>query len=1098
MNCHSCNHLNQAHAKFCMNCGNSLFITCSHCGTQYNSAVKFCMECGKSMLKNQAKNKTAALKSKVANAERRQLTVMFCTIVNVTQVSAQLGAEEFRKSILKYRQLTKTVCDRHKAHVAQYMDDGFLIYFGYPKGLEDAPGAALRASLELKEAFNNDHTSTIQWRFGIHTGQVVVDYHLALGDTTNIAARIEKTAEPNTILVSEATQKLIAGWFELSSIGKRQLKGIDEPMELFKVLHIKEHKNKFEMSIAKGLSPLVDREEEFLILKRYWSNARAGKGNIVLLEGEAGIGKSRLVESLKEEVSKELDHLLVEISCSFYHQNSSFYPIIDFIEDTLLNFEQSDTKVSKQSKLSTFIETSSLDYNIAHPLFSDLLSLPYEIQDTIIELTSAQKKKQIRNIILQILINQSKKQPILLIVEDLHWADASTLEWIEIFVTQLPTLPIFALTTTRPGFKATWINKAQALKLKLGRLSINRIEEICHYQSKGKALPPEVMEQIRERTDGIPLFVEELTRMVLDSDMLIEKEDQYELNGPLQILDIPSTLQDSLISRLDRLDSIKELAQIGAVLGKSFSFKLMQLVSGKTIENLKEELEDLLTANILMQKGFIPESTYIFKHALICDTAYQSLLKSRRQLLHQRVAQVLQTSFEDLIQSQPEILAFHLTEANQIQNAIDYWIAAGILSVKKHALIEGVHHFQKGIDLLPKLEESKKADYELKLLKMITPNLQLSRGYANTEVESMIDRWLVVSKKNGETQTLFDALVGQFTYHTFSGNYSKGTLASEELLGLSKQHKDSYFEGVAHFFSGIQHSLAGHLSEASLQFDQGLLHYIDSEHLNRNYYNIGNLKATILTYASTVIHLLGNTKKAMKDVTDAQAIAFEVKQNGSIYSSTAFRARLHLARGEYDRIEKMIGPSLQVATENDDRFIMGLLSMYRCLGLAHQGDQASLEKAYFIANKLFEVYKSYRIAFLVYIIEAWFKLGKLERGMTVMNEAFKHVYETGEQLYLPELYRLKARYLHLSKTNYEEIEQAYHKSIQVAKSQKDRWHQLHALKNLVTLHQEHGDQDKGLLELKTHYQSFRDKEDIFLFKEVEQILNPQAKINYGM
>lgn len=1092
MNCPQCNQANSPDAKFCMECGGKLELKCTNCNTEYLEHAKFCMECGEQLVNVNSPLETLS-NVQTPSAERRQLTVMFCSIVDVAQRTNELGAEKFRQLLLAYQGILERVATRYGGHIAQNMDSGWMVYFGYPKGLEDAPKAAIRCGMGIQEAFSHfkEQTDgeTFQTRIGIHTGLVVVDYHLALGDTTNIASRIEHLATPNTVLISAATYELVEGWFVGNSIGFQTLRGIADPMELFQITHSTNSNSRFEVSKNKGLSPLVGREEEMQMLKRFWKQAYEGQGNIVLLNGEAGIGKSRLIESFKKEIAVESDVWIIEVSCSAYHQNTIFYPIIELFERVVLRLEETDSVEKKLTKLEGFILEAGLPLEESTILFSELLSLPLSDNFSPLKMSPAEKKKKIRDVVLQTLIRRSMIQPVILIIEDLHWVDPSTVEWIDLFVDQLATYPIFSLCTTRPDYQPNWLGRSHAYQLKLQRLTPSRIEEICIHHSQGKTLPTEIMQQIKDKTNGVPLFVEEVTRMVLNSKILVEKDHHFEINGTLPQLAIPSTLQDSLIARLDQLGTIKELAQMGSILGREFSFRLLKALSGQTEITLKQGLEKLIQAEILHRRGIIPDATFIFKHALIQDTAYGSLLKSRRQLLHERVVSVLENQFPHVIKNRPELLAYHLTEANKIEAAIEKWQSAGLLALKRHSLHECVHHLKKALTLLPQILDDKyRITKELQLLKILTPSLQLTQGYASIEAGEIAGRWLEVAKTLGDIEYIYDALVSQFTYFTFSANYAKGENANQELLDLGKKRSDPYYLAVAHFFNGIQKSLAGRNLESQRQFEAALEKYNPVHDLHRSYYSIGNLRSTTLTYYSTPLHLLGFPKQALQNAQEANQLAREVNQPGSIYSSTAFLSRLYLERKEYDKLPAIIQPTLKIANDNGNKFIVGLLSYYLSLGYAHQGSLEAAYKAEVIINKLYHVYRSYRVAFLVFIADAFRKLDKVEEGLNIVNEAFKHIYETGEKLYQPELYRIKGALLLSNQSSKEEVEICLQKAISTSQEQDNKWHELLAAKNLAEFWNKQGRSKEAFDLLNPIFEKFPEKDDLIDLKEIEKLL----------
>ena len=581
-------------------------IKCPNCFHDNPLHAKFCMECGTKLNTAESTKKQQSAPSPIRReAERRQLTVMFCDLVGSTALSDRLDPEDYRQVILDYQKVAEKEIIRYSGYIAQYLGDGLLVYFGYPQGLEDAPKAGVRAGLGILEAVAQANQqweaagkTTIQVRIGIHTGIVVVDDLLALGDTTNIAARLEGLAPVNGLVISPPTLKLVQGWFAVKSIGEHQLKGIAQPMEIFKVLHESGARTRLDIAKGKGLSPLVGRDQEYQLLRQRWRVAKAGKGNLVLLNGEAGIGKSRLVDAVKEEIAREPDSWLTEIRCSAYHQNSVFHPIIELLENVVLQYEREESIESKLTKLEDFLLQSGLDLSIGMPLFAEFLSISSEKHPPP-TISPIAKKQRIMEGITQGLLRRAAIQPVLLVIEDLHWADASTLEWLELFLEQLASASIFALASARPGFQAKWISHTEVTQITLQRLTAEKVNDICLHYTKGKALPREIIEQINAKTEGVPLFVEELTKMVLESDLLIENENQYVLKGPLPTLAIPSTLQDSLLARLDRLSAVKEVVQFGAVIGREFTFELLQAVMQQKEGELEVVLSQLVEAEIL-------------------------------------------------------------------------------------------------------------------------------------------------------------------------------------------------------------------------------------------------------------------------------------------------------------------------------------------------------------------------------------------------------------------------------------------------------------------------------------------------------------------
>lgn len=737
MQCPKCEYVNPEQAKFCNNCGQKLIGICAHCGTQNPEGANFCSDCGSKLLF------VEPVKPSKRKAERRQLTVLFCDLVGSTPLSEALDAEDYREVILDYQQVAEAAIKKNGGHIAQYLGDGLLVYFGYPRGLENAPKAAVKSGLDILEAINKankvwaqEGKTEIAIRIGIHTGLVVVDEHLALGDTVNIAARLEGLALENGLVISNYTQKLVSGWFEMESLGVQTLKGIKEPMEIYQVLKASGAGSRIEIAAGRGLSPLVGREDELNLLLRKWNQAKAGNGQFLILNGEAGIGKSRLVQSIKGQVKQEKNAARLEIRCSDYQTTTPFYPLIELLENRVLAFAREEESESKIEKLKNWMNFARLALKPHLPIYSDFLSIsiPDELRAQYESqlLVAAGKRKKFMDGFTTALLHYAKEAPLLLIVEDLHWMDSSTLEWFNQVVEQLPTYTIFVVATTRPQFQAPWPTKSYIAQLNLNRLSNDQIEMMCYHQAKGKVLPKTLLKQITDKTNGVPLFVEELTRMIIESDLLLEKEDHFELSPIYQSrfeLAIPSTLQDSLIARLDRLSDSREIAQIGSVLGREFSYKLIEAVAQRTEEGLQKDLSKLVASELLYQKGLGRAATYLFKHALIQDTAYESLLKRRRQQLHKRVAMVLEQQFPELVETQPELLAYHANEAGLNEKALEMWELAGNKAVRQHANFDAVYHFQKALSLLHCIsDETRRMDKELDLLLPYSGALMVGKG----------------------------------------------------------------------------------------------------------------------------------------------------------------------------------------------------------------------------------------------------------------------------------------------------------------------------------------------------------------------------------
>jgi class 3 adenylate cyclase len=607
----------------------------------------------------------------VPEAERRQLTVLFCDLVGSTQLSGQLDPEDLRAVVRAYQEAAAEVIQSYAGHIAQYLGDGLLVYFGYPTAHEDDARRAVHTGLGIVQAITTLNTRlATQYsvqpaaRLGIHTGPVVVGVmggggrheHLALGETPNVAARLQNLAPANAVVISAVTARLVQGAFALEELGTHILHGVAEPMTISRVRGLLAPPSHDEEFVTATVPVLVGREEESGRLRRRWEQSKAGVGQVVLISGEAGIGKSPLVEGLRAQVRAEgLPRMAFR--CSSYHTNSALYPVITHLEH-LWQVEPDDSPGTRLTKLEMGLRPSGLPLVEVVPLFAGLLSVPLPTEHYApLTLTPPQQKQQTLDALVAWLAAAAERQPVLVAWEDLHWADPTTLEVLGLVVEQAPTVPMLHVLTSRPAFSPPWPSRSHITPLVLNRLERPQVEALITQRVGGKTLPAEVVQHIVAKTDGVPLYVEELTKMLLASPLLREEANQYVLTGPLRTVAIPDTLQDALMARLNQLNTAKEMAQLGAVLGREFAYELLAAIAPQDDNALQEGLAQLVEAELLYQRGRPPRARYLFKHALIQDAAYASLLKRTRQQVHQQVAQILEARFPALVETQPELVA---------------------------------------------------------------------------------------------------------------------------------------------------------------------------------------------------------------------------------------------------------------------------------------------------------------------------------------------------------------------------------------------------------------------------------------------------------
>jgi len=1030
MLCPSCGFDNPEGLRFCGQCAAPVKSACAKCGFENPPGFKFCGQCGTSLttkprgkrVKGEtAKRKKTTAKSELqipdsgpSSAERRQLTVMFCDLVGSTALSEQLDPEELREVVRAYQEVCAEVIGRFEGHIAQYLGDGLLVYFGYPVAHEDDAQRAVHAGLGILAALpespllNLRLSHLLQVRIGIHTGLVVVGEigggkkreNLALGDTPNIAARVQGIAEPDTVVISAATYRLIQGLFECRTLGPHALKGVSAPLEVYHILGESAVRSRLEAAETTGLTPLVGRERERELVLTRWEQAKTGAGQVVSLSGEAGVGKSRLLQVLKEHAGKET-HTRLECHCSPYHQNSAFYPVIDLLQ-RVLQFRREDSPQEKLDKLEGLLTEYGLYLPKVVPLFATLLSLPLLDRYAPLTLTPQRQKQKILEALLVWLLEVAEKQPVLFVMEDLHWMDPSTLEFLPLLMAQGAAARILILLTFRPQFTASWTRRDHLTQIELGRLPREQVEVMVKKVAGGKTLPVEVLQQIIAKTDGVPLFVEELTKMVLES---VETTNR----SPQQTLAIPATLHDSLMARLDRLTTAREVAQLGATLGREFPYEVIQAVSSGTEETLQHELARLVEAELLSQRGVPPHARYLFKHALIQDAAYQSLLKSTRQQYHQQIARVLAERFPEIRDTQPELLAHHYTEAGLKEEAISYWQQAGQRAIARSANVEAISHLTKGIELVKALPDTPvRVQQELTLQIALGESLMATKGYAAPEVAQAYARARELCRQVGETPQLFPVLFGLWAFYTVREELHTARELGEQILRLAHTVQDTPLMLQAHYTVGIPLFYLGELASAREHLEQGIALYDRHQHPAYAFRAVQDPGVLCLSYAAWVLWLLGYPDQALRRSHEALALAQELSHPFSLAFALSFTARLHQYRREGQVTCEQAQAAITLATEQEFPFwvAQGTILWGWALTTQGQGEEGIAQ--------LHQGMAAYRAAgaelsvpyWLALLAEACGHTGQMEEGLRVLAEALVMANRSGEQAYAAELYRL--------------------------------------------------------------------------------------------
>jgi class 3 adenylate cyclase len=731
-------------------------------------------------------------------AERRQVTVMFSDLVGSTALSARIDPEDLREIISAYQKCVAETVQRFGGFVAKYMGDGVLVYFGYPQAHEDDAERAVRAGLGLVQAVGGLKSGApLQTRVGIATGLVVVGDLVGtgeaqergiLGETPNLAARLQ-AVEPNTVAIAESTRKLLGNLFELQELGAKHLKGIAEPVRAWAALRASSVESRFE-ALRTATTPLVGRDEELALLMRRWEQAKAGDGCIVLISGEPGIGKSRIAQTVVERIGAE-PHTRMRYFCSPHHQDSALYPSIAQLERAA-GFRREDTSEQRLDKLEAILAQGTNDLSQAVPLLADLLSIPTGDRYPPLNLTPQERKEKTLQVQLSQVDGLAARQPVLMVFEDVHWSDPTTRESLDLLVDRIPTLRVLMILTFRPEFMPPWLGRPHVTLLNLNRLPPRQRAEMITHVTGNKALPKEIADQIVDRPDGVPLFIEELTKTVIETGIVTEAGDHYAVAGPVTLLAIPASLHASLVARLDRLAPTREVAQIGAALGRSFSHELISAVAQMPQQKIDEALAQLVAAELIFRRGTPPNAEYTFKHALVQDAAYSTLLRSRRQQIHGRIATTLESQFPETMTAQPELLAHHCGEAGLTEKAVDYWLKAGQQAVARSAMTEAVAQLRRGLELSASLpDKSRREALELNLQITLGPALIATRGYSSAEAGDTFARASTLIEQLGRSDYDVALLYGLSGYHLVRSEYRLALPRAERMQQIGDERSDA-------------------------------------------------------------------------------------------------------------------------------------------------------------------------------------------------------------------------------------------------------------------------------------------------------------------
>jgi class 3 adenylate cyclase/predicted ATPase len=1001
-----------------------------------------------------------------AAAERRQLTVMFCDLVGSTELSARLDPEDLREVIGAYHRAVADVVRGFDGFVAKYMGDGVLIYFGYPRAHEDDAERAIRAGLGMIDAVTrlDVKSAKLQARIGIATGLVVVgdligegsaQEQSVVGETPNLAARLQALAEPGAVVIAAGTRRLVGDLFEYRDLGSVDLKGIAAPVPAWQVLRRSVVESRFEALRGAALSPLVGRDEEIELLLRRWARAKAGDGQIVLISGEPGIGKSRTVAAMQERLRAE-PHVRLRYFCSPHHQNSALYPFIDQL-DHAAEFARDDPPATRLEKLEALLALAApLDANVA--FLADLLSLPASERHPLPNLSPQRKKERTLEALLQQLESLARQQPVVMVFEDAHWIDPTSRELLDLTVERVRTLPVLLIVTFRPEFQLPWIGQPQVTMLALNRLDRRDRTALVEQIAGGKAMPDEVIDQIVDRTDGVPLFVEELTKSVLESGLLREDRDRYVLDRALPPFAIPTSLHDSLMARLDRLAPVRHVAQIGAAIGREFSYALLRAVSRLPKNELQTALGRLVASELVFQRGTPPDAVYAFKHALVQDAAHGSLLRSSRQQLHAQIAEALEAHSPELMDSQPELLAQHYAEAALVEKSVVCWGKAGRRSAARSAMAEAATQFQKGLDQLGLLSDNpERQRQELEFRSSLGAALAAVKGYAAPETGRAYARARELWEQLGSPAEFLQVPYGQSVYYMGRGELDLAQRLDEDLLRLSRERNDYAGLVLGHLSSGRDLMLVGRFTLSRSHFEEVIALYDPNFHRSLSHHDANYPRVSSQAYSAIVLFCLGFPDQALAQSSAAIAEALRMAHPPSLALSLSLGTLPLALVGDSLALDKRADQLVKVATEQG-------FPVWRAVGTVHRGwvmvGNGDVAEGISLLRSGSAAYRAtgtemWTTHFLALQARACEIGGQNEDALTMLDEALQIVERTGARWLAAELERLKGQLL-LRQGHFEAAEELYRKALSIAEEQKAKLWELRAAVSLARLRRDQG------------------------------------------
>lgn len=1027
MNCQMCSAEAAPGSRFCAMCGAPLARTCTSCGAVAAANSRFCNMCGTALPEvptaRVATNSSMSAAMNEHEGERRQLTVLFADVVGATTLSGQMDPEALRALLREYQGVCVESVGRYDGTIHQYAGDGVLAYFGFPIAHDNDAERAVLAGLaivagvrRLTAARRARDEAGIAARIGIHTGLVVIgemgagsarEIH-AIGETPNVAARIQAEAAPDSVAISAATLRLTGRRFQVRALGARSLKGVTKDMELFEVAAIQPAAG----TRATASAPLVGRDSELQLLLERWQLATQGRGQAVLISGEGGIGKSRLLEAFQARVEVPAGAWR-NIFCSPFYQNSALHPMIDLVERAI---RRSSGAADRTGALRRLMQQSMQTDETTFALVAALLAIGEEHERVLRDLAPDQRRRRTLDVLIAWLHADAQRQPLVIVVEDLHWIDASTRDLLGMLLERIADFPILAIFTFRPEFVPTWTLHAQISMVPLARLAPAQIETVALNVAGGKGLPARIVEEIVSRTDGVPLFAEELTKMILDSGLVEERDGALQVaGGHAALLEIPATLRDSLTARLDRLGPAKAVAQLASLLGRTFDYPVLHAVCELPEAELEARLAELNRAEIIQQRGVPPQSNYVFKHALIQEAAYDTLLRTTRQLHHRRVAQAYEECFPEVVQTRPELIAHHYSRALMPAPALAYWQRAGELAVARSGYNEALGHLGAALEEIKLLPEStERAATELALRVKIGPALQALKGMGATETGDNYARACQLAEASGDRPERFMALWGDWLYKTTSGAIEAAARRSEDLVNLSRRLADDNYILQAHHSRWTNYFMLGNVAVCRADTLRGIALYDRDRHRDHKHLYGGHDPNACAHYiGGNSAWLTGHVGEALELAEKSIVIGQELDHPFSLSLALVWSNFVFACAGQHVRARRCAEDLIALSEQHGFKQWMGSATIM--LGGA-QVAQGATSFGLKLVEQGVEAQRTTGLKMwgpflFAAAAEAHLRAGNHARALDLLTEAIDLARNLRAGWYLPEMERLRAEAL---------------------------------------------------------------------------------------